>query len=104
MITIDGKSYPLWSQFVEKKSEWIGGILEEIGDQFCKGSTTEITDITLEKDEDWGNVVVFTVHGKDFDCGFNIEYAGIDASNIVGNWIAFHGYGDFNFRIKQPTK
>ena len=40
MITIEGKEYPLWSQFVEKKEEWIGGFGE---------AQTEIIDIKLEK-------------------------------------------------------
>ena len=54
MILINGKEYPLWSQFIEKKETWIGGILEDFGDSmdieffgiYAHG-TTKITDIIL---------------------------------------------------------
>ena len=53
MITINGKQYPLWSQFVEQKDRWIGGVLEELDSHDpvdkmfgCdKGGITKITDI-----------------------------------------------------------
>ena len=31
-MEINGKVYPLWSQFVEKKQEWVGGTLQDEGD------------------------------------------------------------------------
>ena len=41
MVTeINGKTYPLWSQFVDKKDEWIGGILEDYD-----GGSAGITEI-----------------------------------------------------------
>lgn len=101
MITIDGKSYPLWSQFVEGKSEWIGGTLEEFGDAFTEGAVTTITDITLAKHgEDDGNEVWFTIHGKDFDEGFNIQYGGISPGSEEG-WLNFHVQYCCDFRIKK---
>ena len=30
MIEVNGKVYPLWGQFIERKDEWIGGILEDL--------------------------------------------------------------------------
>ena len=30
---INGKYYPLWDQFIIKKAKWIGGILQDEGDQ-----------------------------------------------------------------------
>ena len=27
MLVVNNKQYPLWSQFVERKDEWIGGLL-----------------------------------------------------------------------------
>ena len=34
MIEINGREYPLWSKFVERKAEWIGGVLEDFGDNY----------------------------------------------------------------------
>jgi len=107
MIEINGKVYPLWSQFVERKKEWIGGILEDIGDSMdralgYKGAKTEITDITLKPN---GNdSAFFTIHGKGFDCGFDVQVGGISGNSSFGNeegWICFSGYGNHEFRISQ---
>ena len=32
MKEINGREYPLWEQFVEKQSKWIGGTLQDFGD------------------------------------------------------------------------
>jgi hypothetical protein len=98
MITIDGKSYPLWSQFVEDKS-WIGGTLEEFSDGFSEGAITTITDITLAN-EDGG--IWFTIHGKDFDEGFNVQYGGIGGNQTEG-WLTFHVPYCSDFRIKKAS-
>ena len=99
MITIDGKSYPLWSQFVEGKSEWINGTLEEFSDGFTEGAITTITDITLAKHGDSNNVW-FTIHGKDFDEGFDVQYGGISGDQTEG-WLNFHVPYCSDFRIKK---
>jgi len=31
-MNVNGKEYPLWGQFVERKEEWIGGLLLDEGD------------------------------------------------------------------------
>ena len=31
-MEVNGKEYPLWSQFIERKGEWIGGILSDLVD------------------------------------------------------------------------
>jgi hypothetical protein len=99
MITINGKSYPMWSQFVEKKEQWIGGTLEEFGDGICDGGVTTITDITLELKPEWGNAVVFSIIGKDFSEEFNVQgAAGVSGGSEPG-WIEFYCYGT-RFRIK----
>lgn len=28
-VIVNGKVYPMWNQFIERKKEWIGGILED---------------------------------------------------------------------------
>lgn len=98
MIKVNGRRYPLWSQFVERKSEWIDGVLEDFGDPFmpCK-LMTAITDITLK-----GNgkkSAFFSVSGKDFSCGFDVSVGGITSGEE--GWITFNGYGGHTWRIKS---
>jgi hypothetical protein len=31
-MIINGKEYPMWSEFLEHKNEWIGGTLHDFGD------------------------------------------------------------------------
>ena len=66
-LIINGRVYPMWSQFVEKKSEWIGGTLYDI-DMGVKNKTT-ITDIELIPNGD--DSALFRVKGEKFDCGFD---------------------------------
>ena len=52
MLTVNGKQYALWSQFVEGKEKWIGGLLQDHGDPTDRhlgfsGSEGTITDIVL---------------------------------------------------------
>ena len=105
MIEINGRQYPLWSQFVERKDEWIGGILEEIGDSFPmmfdvgNNPMTEITDITLLPNG--SESAMFHVAGELFSCGGDVSCLG-----IVGGekgWITLSGYGGHTWRIK-PKK
>ena len=106
MKEINGKIYPLWSQFEDRKEEWIGGILEDFGDNFdrrlgLKGlPTTEIVNIELKPNGE--KSAWFGVEGKDFDCGFDVQVGGI----IKGDedWITFQGYGGHIWRIKQKQK
>ncbi len=102
-MEVNGKVYPMWGQFVEKQQEWIGGILDDSGDNFDRamGSEpiqTEITGIELRPNGD--DSAFFQVIGKDFDCGFDVQYGGIVAGE--DGWITFSGYGGHTWRIKQP--
>lgn len=102
MQTINGKVYPMWSQFIEKKNQFIGGILEDSGDSMdralgAKTMQTEITDIVLRangKESAW-----FEVSGKDFSCGFDVGHGGISPGE--NGWITFSGYGGHSWRMKQ---
>ena len=89
MIIIDGISYPLWNQFVEKKDEWIGGELFEYN------YSTIIKDISLTKES---NAIVFRVTGEAFSCAFNIAYGGVVPGN--NDSISFSAYS-MSFRIKK---
>lgn len=101
---VNGRSYPLWSQFVHRKDEWIGGVLEDFGDQMDRiisrgmSMSTEIVDISLKengKEHAW-----FQIKGKDFTCGFCTSVGGVKGGET--GWITFSGYMDHTFRIKQP--
>ena len=101
MIIVNGREYPLWSQFVEGKEKWIGGTLEDRGDSMdralgLEGGGTEITDITLEPNGK--DSAAFSVDGKDFSCGGDVGYLGITGGEK--GWITFSGYGGHTWRIK----
>lgn len=105
MIEINGKTYPLWSQFVERKKEWVGGVLEDFGDAMDAALglsdgpvTTIITDIKLEPNGD--NSAFFSVVGEDFTCGFDVGVGGIGGQQEDG-WLTFSGYAGHKWRIKQ---
>lgn len=105
MITINGKQYPLWSQFVEQKDRWIGGTLYEIFDAFDAAITgqdtakTTIKDIALEPCGE--DCVMFSIVGEDFTCGFNVKYGGVDGSHCPDDWICFSGVSGGSLRIKE---
>lgn len=107
MIEVNGKEYPLWSQFVERKNEWIGGILRDTGDSFdwsVMGITpmeTKITDIRLEPNGD--DSAYFSVDGGSFSCGFDVHFGGISGDNYSfgKDWLVFSGYGGHNWGIKK---
>jgi hypothetical protein len=97
---INGKRYSLWPQFVEKKKQFIGGILEELASGFPETgqASTEITDIVFRangKDSAW-----FEVKGRDFSCGFDVQCGGVRAGE--SGWVTFSGgYGGHTWRIKK---
>jgi hypothetical protein len=102
---INGREYTMWNQFVEKQQEFIGGTLEDFGDSMdrmlgCKPMQTEITGIELQPNGT--DSAFFSVNGKDFDCGFDVQHGGI-AGGEEG-WLTFSGYGGHTWRIKQPIK
>lgn len=101
-MEVNGKEYPLWSQFVERKDEWIGGILEDFGDSMDRSMgmgdmKTEITDIRLKPNGE--SSAFFEVAGKDFGCGFDVKGGGVTAGEE--GYITFSGYGGHTWRIKQ---
>ena len=105
--TINGKYYPLWQQFIDKKKEWIGGILRDGGDNIdkqlgAKTMETEIIDIILEKNGK--DSAFFSIVGKDFDAGFDVGHGGIGGNNQSDEWLSFSGYMGYEFMIKKPTK
>ncbi len=104
---VNGKVYNLWNQFVDRKAEWIGSILEDPGDAMDAAlglseggpSRTTITDITLEPNGK--DSAMFHIVGENFSCGFDVGYGGLGGGNREEGWINFSGYGGHSFRIKN---
>jgi len=98
MNKINGKYYPLWSQFVDRKEEWIGGVLEDhdMGEVLI----TKIRDIELVPNGK--ESAFFRVIGNSFCCGFGVEFGGIDPNGETG-WLTFYGYRGHSWRIKKIT-
>lgn len=108
-MIINGREYPLWSQFVENQHKWVGGILEDFGDSFDsminpnhEKMSTKITSINLLPNGD--DSAFFEVIGEDFSCGFDVKYGGIGGGETNSGWLTFNGYGGHTWRIKQPEK
>lgn len=100
---INGKTYPLWQQFVDKKNEWIGGKLVDNGDSMdillgAKPMQTEIVDIVLSANGK--DSAMFEVVGKEFTCSADVGYLGIGTSTDKG--LQLYGYGDHSFKIYKP--
>lgn len=107
MITVNGKQYPLWSQFVEGKKDWIGGTLFDHGDSMdramgMKLEPTKITDIILKPNGD--DSAWFEVVGEDYSCGFDVHYGGVggDRGVVVPGRINFGGYMGHSWYIEKP--
>ena len=94
-MNINGKEYPLWSQFVEKQNIFIGGVLEDWDEGVH--AITEITGITLEANGK--DSAYFQIQGKDFTCGFDVRYGGVTGGET--GWVTFSGYGGHEFRIRE---
>jgi len=108
MKLVNGKEYPLWGQFIDRKEEWIGGTLQEFGDNMDRmihGDNmpeliTTIKDIELRPNGK--ESAFFAVEGEAFGCGFDVGAGGITAGE--DGWITFSGYGGHMWRIKQKEK
>lgn len=103
-MIVNGKEYSLWSQFVEGKKEWIGGILEELQDSMPILSSegcpqTKITNVRLEPNGK--ESAFFSVDGKEYGCGADVSVLGIIGGEE--GWITLSGYGGHKWRIKKKT-
>jgi len=94
-IKINGKSYPLWSQFVHRKAEWIGLKLQDLDMGGCE--STKIKDITLEPNGT--DSAMFTIEGEEYSCSFDVQY-GVITSGDSG-WITFAVPWGGGFRIES---
>ena len=102
-MKINGKVYSLWQQFIDKKKNWIGSILEDFGDNIDKSifgvekMKTTITDITLKPIGT--DSAYFSVEGKEFSCGGDIRYLGLIGGEE--GYMTFSGFGGHTWRIKN---
>ena len=103
MEAVNGKTYPLWGQFVDRKEEWIGGELEDFGDSMDRGMGYEgtkaiIKDIELRPNgEESAFFEILTDKGG---FGFDVSVGGIGGDQKEP-WLTFSGYGGHKFRIKK---
>jgi len=103
-MKVNGKHYPLWGQFVERKEEWLGGTLEDFGDGMdramgFKGARGIITDIVLRPNGK--DSAYFEVSSDGWGCGFDVKVGGISGDpNNKDGWITFSGYGGHTWRIR----
>lgn len=95
VVAFNGKKYPFWSQFVKRKEEFIGGILQDFDDN--NTTITKITDVCLTPNGN--NSAFFSVEGENFSCGFDCHYGGVVAGER--EWITFEGYAGHTWRIKK---
>jgi hypothetical protein len=104
-MIVNGREYPMWSQFVEKKEQWIGGILEDFGDSMDghiglpKGNI--ITDIQLKPNGE--DSAYFEVNGTEYDCGGDVQHLGISGRGEEG-WLTFSGFMGHTWRILAKNK
>jgi hypothetical protein len=89
---VNGKVYPMWSQFVEKQSEWIGGALTE----FEGADAFETTITGIELLPNGTGSAYFRVFGKKFNCGFDVEFGYIVPCGEPGE---IHMAGSFGPRF-----
>ena len=75
MQTINGKTYTLWPQFVEKKNQWIGGDLIDFDHDVGLESKTKIKDITFTPNGK--DSAMFSIIGEDFTCECDVEFLGV---------------------------
>ncbi len=106
MEPVNGKDYPLWGQFIDKKQEWIGGVLEDFGDSMDRQmgidekTVATITDITLVPNGE--EHAFFEVQTDKGGFGFSTSVGGIGGDQEEP-WLAFSGYGGHRFRIKKKS-
>lgn len=96
-MEVNGKFYPFWGDLVEKKEAFIGGTLVEY-DMGMTGETV-IEDIELEPNGE--ESAFFRIVGKDFNCGFDVRYGGIQAGEK--GWLTFATQFGHVFKIQKEA-
>lgn len=92
----------MWQELVDKKEQWIGGLLTDFGDLLppsFEPMSTKIVDMKVGPD-------YFEVIGEDFTCGGARDCLGIAGNprNAHGEGLTFSGYGGHEWSIAKPAK
>ncbi|PNX46287.1 MAG: hypothetical protein BV459_06690 [Thermoplasmata archaeon M11B2D] len=94
----------IWEQIVNKKDEWIGGLLETIN--MPKGSETPANTVTVIRDielKEFGDQLFFKVLGEQFACGLQPGRGGGVIAGEDG-WLTFCGVRGHRWRIKKKLE
>ena len=105
MEEINGKVYPMWSQFVEQSDQWKGGVLEDFGDSMDRRMGFEIMTTIIKSIElkpNGKDSAMFCINGEDFNCCGDVQFIGITAGEE--GYITFGGFMGSKFRIKKPKE
>lgn len=85
MQTINGKTYPMWSQFVEKKANFIGNKMFDVDSMMGAAPETEVVDVELVPNGTDSAMICF--RGKDYDCISDVKYCGISSDPQQPNYM-----------------
>jgi len=91
-MIVNGKEYPLWSQFVERSDEYKGKILVD------ESAGMETVILNIELQPNGKDSAFFVINGEEFNCGFDVSVGGI--SSDKKGLISFSGYDNHCFYIK----
>lgn len=85
MEPINGKFYPMWSQFVDKKENFIGREMIETDNLMGAKQPTLITDVTLEPNGIDSAMISF--HGQHYSFGVDVKHLGIGAKDTYPGYL-----------------
>ena len=95
---VNGKNYPMWQQFVDKKDDFIG--LRLVDFDIGMRAETIVTDVVLIPNGD--DSAWFGVKGEEFECGFDVSVGGISGQKIEKNSVmTFTGYMGHTWEIQK---
>lgn len=96
MNVINGRTYPLWQQFVDRKDEWIGGTLTDPPGE----DPTLITDVELKANGT--DSAMFSFLGTDYDCGFDVGFGGVTGDHVENGLMFIRSFGGKFSATKKP--
>lgn len=103
MLEVNGKTYPMWSQFVEKKEKWVGGEMFSVDNMLGPAPPTRIIDVDLIPNGDDSAMICF--RGEDYDCTSDVQYCGIGTPHPeYPDHLAIHCFFGMEFYIRQAYR
>jgi hypothetical protein len=93
MEAINGKTYPMWGQFVDNKDQWIGGTMREFDRQCGPAPSEKITDIKMEPNGT--DSAMFVVCGETYQWSCDVQSLSVGGGdNPVGGIRLHTRWGD----------